>query len=174
MSLIYVTTFSATKQVGGFLFCFAFLSASNLVPRIRIRNSLLLSAIGMAIVFGSNEIAILHYKIFPPFGLITEAFLPLGSYLLLIGIFSSATSVAQDNDLRRDFYNSAKSQLHLLKTIGATQMEKQLTTKFKMLEKRAIQSGNTDQQHIREEDVKKMVRDVLDELSKRKNSDETR
>lgn len=170
ISLIYVTTFSATKQVGGFLFCFAFLSASNLVPRYRIRNSLLLSAIGMAIVFGSNEIAILHYKIFPPFGLMTEAFLPLGSYLLLIGIFTSATSVAQDNDLRKDFYNSAKSQLHLLKTIGVTQMERQLTMKFKNLEKRAIQSGNTEQQYMKEEDVKKMVRDVLNELSKKKNS----
>ena len=50
--------------------------------------------------------------------------MPLGSYLLFIGIFTSATGIARDTNLRKEFYKSAKSQLDLLKTIGMTQMEK--------------------------------------------------
>ena len=94
--IIYVLTFSATKQVGAVLFSLGFLSASTLVVNQKVRKALLISAIGIAILFGSIEISPLQYRIFPPYGLITEAFIPLGAYLLLVGIFTSATSVARD------------------------------------------------------------------------------
>ena len=37
----------------------------------------------------------------PPFVLVTVSFFGLASYLLLIGIYSSAVSVAEDSNLRR-------------------------------------------------------------------------
>jgi len=57
--------------------------------------------------------------------------MPLGAYLLLVGIFTSATSVARDAKLRKKFYKSAVSQFSLLKTIGVTQMEKELLKEYK-------------------------------------------
>jgi ABC-type multidrug transport system fused ATPase/permease subunit len=166
--IIYVLLFSATKQVGALLFSITFLTASTIVPKERVRNSMLLSAIGIVMLFGSIEIVTLQYRLFPPFGLITEAFMPLGSFLLFAGIFTSATSVAQDAQLRGDFYKSAESQLSLLKTIGVTQMEKELVKKFKHMEKRAIASGETDEPYQEEEDIKQIVREVLNELNKTK------
>jgi hypothetical protein len=97
----------------------------------RVSKSLLVSAIGMAILFGSIDITTLQYRLYPPYGLVTEAFMPIGSYLLFIGIFTSATGVATDTNLRKEFYKSAKSQLGLLKTIGITQMENELLKEYK-------------------------------------------
>jgi len=39
--------------------------------------------------------------------------MPLGAYLLLVGIFTSATRVARDAKLRKEFYKSATSQFNL-------------------------------------------------------------
>lgn len=92
----YTLFFSSTKQIGALLFSLAFLTVSSLVTNERVRKSALISAIGIAILFGSIEITTLQYRLYPPFGLVTEAFMTLGAYLLLVGLITSATSVARD------------------------------------------------------------------------------
>ena len=94
--MIYVLIFSATKRVGALLFSLSFWTASRLVVKDLVSKSLLISAIGMAMLFGSIDITALQYRLYPPFGLVTMAFMPLGSYMLLIGIFTSATGVSRD------------------------------------------------------------------------------
>jgi uncharacterized membrane protein (Fun14 family) len=58
----------------------------------------------------------------------SQAFIPLGAYLLFVGIFTSAKNISRDSELRKEFYKSAASQLALLKAIGVSQMEKELKT----------------------------------------------
>jgi hypothetical protein len=82
----------------------------------------------------------------------------------LIGTFSSAKQISQDAELRKDFYKSAKSQLNILRTIGVTQMEKELIKKFRSTEKRTRELETIEEPYIEEEDVKQIVRDVLNEL----------
>jgi hypothetical protein len=122
---MYIVSFSTTKQVGALLFSLSFWTAAALVYDNRVRQSLLISSIGMAILFGSLEITPLQYRVFPPYGLITEAFIPLGSYLLFVGIFTSAKHISRDAELRKEFHKRAASQLTLLKAIGVSQMEKE-------------------------------------------------
>jgi hypothetical protein len=133
-SIIYILSFSATKQAGALLFSLSFWTAAALVYDNRVRQSLLISSIGMAILFSSLEITPLQYRVFPPYGLITEAFIPLGSYLLFVGIFTSAKHISRDAELRKEFYKSAASQLTLLKAIGVSQMEKELEGQVKYVE----------------------------------------
>jgi hypothetical protein len=172
--VFYVLTFSATKQVGAFLFSLTFLTASVFVTKKEIRNSLLLTAIGIALLYGSIEITTLQYRLYPPFGLVTQAIMPLGSYLLLTGIFTSSTNVASDAELRAEISKSAKSQLNLLRTIGTSQMEKELVKKFRSVQKHTDEIDVTEESHS-EEDVKKMVREVLKELyPKAKDKTETK
>ena len=125
-SALYILIFSASKQVGALLFGLSFWTASSLVHDERIRKSLLVSSVGMVILFGSVQIKSLQYHVYPPFGLVTEAFTPLGTYLLFVGIFSSARHISRDAEVRKELYNSASSQLTLLQTIGVSQMEKEL------------------------------------------------
>jgi hypothetical protein len=98
-SIIYVLIFSATKQAGALFFGLAFWTASALVYDARVRKSLLMCSIGMVILFSSIAISPLQYRVYPPYGLITEAFIPLGAYLFLIGIFTSAKHISRDADL---------------------------------------------------------------------------
>jgi hypothetical protein len=163
-TVFYVLIFSATKQVGALLFSLAFISSSVLVVNSRVRRSILISAIGITFVFGSTEIATLQYILYPPYGMITQSFLPLGSYLLFIGIYNSAVTVSRDTALRKEFYKSAKSQLGLLKTIGVTEMEKELEKKFKTVEKHTTRIEGLEEYHVQEEELKEIMRDVLKEL----------
>jgi hypothetical protein len=139
------------------------------VAKDRVRKSLLISAIGMTILFGSIDIATLQYRLYPPFGLVTEAFMPIGSYLLFIGIFASATGVARDTNLRKEFYKSAKSQLGLLKTIGVTQMENELLKEYKPLLDRSKTMEQYQHQQLEQEEVKEIIHDVLQEIQSREN-----
>jgi hypothetical protein len=165
VSVIYTVLFSASKQVGAFLFGLSFLIASTVVPNDSVKKSLLISCIGMVILFSSVEITPLQYKVLPPYGSITEAFIPLGSFLLLVGIFTSAVNVSQDGELRRDFRKSAIAQLNLLRTIGIAQMEKELVKNFKSIEKRYSHLETT--QDYSEENVKQIVHEVLEEIKQK-------
>ena len=165
VSVIYTILFSASKQVGAFLFSISFLIASTVVPKDSVKKSLLISCIGMTILFSSVEITPLNYKVFPPYGLITEAFIPLGAFLLLVGMYTSAVNVSQDGELRRDFRKSAMAQLNLLRTIGIAQMEKELINNFKLAEKRNPDVEIT--QDYSEENVKQIVHEVLQELKQK-------
>jgi hypothetical protein len=118
----------------------------------------------MMILFSSIEIAPLRSHIYPPYGFITEAFLPLGAYLLLVGIFTSAQHISQDAKLRKEFYKSAESQLSLLKNIGVSQMEKQFEEKIKFLQQSSSLSKRIEEPELEEEIVKKILHDVLNEL----------
>ena len=167
VSVIYTILFSASKQVGAFLFGLSFLIASTVVPKDSVRKSLLISCIGMTLLFSSVEITPLHYKVLPPYGLVTEAFIPLGAFLLLFGIFTSAVNVSQDGELRRNFRKSAIAQLNLLRSIGITQMENELVRNFKNAEKRAS-SKEISEEYYPDEDLKQIAHEVLDELKRRK------
>jgi len=167
ISVLYTILFSASKQVGAFLFSLSFLAASTLVTKERVRKSLLISAIGMTILFSAVEITPLNFKVFPPYGLITEAFIPLGTFLLLVGIFTSALGVARDAELRKEFYKTAASQLSLLKTIGVTQMEYELLKGYKPILDRSKILEKYEDQPVEQSEAKQMIHDVLEELQSR-------
>jgi hypothetical protein len=164
ISLLYILIFSATKQVGALVFSLVFWTASSLVYNDQIRKSLLLSSIGIAILYSSLAIEPLQYHVYPPYGLITEAFIPLGTYLLFVGIFISAKNISRDTEVRKEFYKSASSQLTLLKTIGVSQMENELEGQVKSVEKRFKPSERTDEPDLKDEEIKEILHDVLNEL----------
>jgi hypothetical protein len=163
-SIIYILSFSATKQAGALLFSLSFWTAAALVYDNRVRQSLLISSIGMAILFSSLEITPLQYRVFPPYGLVTEAFLPIGAYLLFVGIFTSAKHISRDAELRKEFYKSAASQLSLLKAIGISQMEKELEAQVESMEKRFKPFETTDEPDLKSEEIKEILHEVLTEL----------
>jgi hypothetical protein len=164
-TIIYILIFSATKQVGAVFFGLTFWSASSLVYNERLSKSLLISSIGMAILFSSIELAPLQYRVYPPFGLVTEAYIPIGAFLLFVSIFTSAIQISRDAELRREFYKSAAGQLELLKNIGVSQMERELEEKVKAMQKRsAVWQTPYESEELEAESAKKILRDVLNEL----------
>lgn len=168
ISIVYILIFSATRQVGALLFSLAFWTTSTLVYEDRMRKSLLICSIGIAILFGSIDRSPLQFHTYPPYGLVTEAFIPLGTYLLFVGIFTSATQISRDSELRKEFYRNASSQLSLLKSIGVSQMEKELEKKYKIMGMKVSKLPGINQvnpsEAYSEENVKEILHEVLNEL----------
>ena len=159
------TIFSATKQIGALFFSLVFLVASSLVAKYQMRKYLLITGIGVAILFGSIEIDSLLYATYPPFGLVTVSFMPMGSFLVLTGITLSAILLARDKELRGEFYRSATSQLSLLKTIGVTEMENQLIKSYKSMEKQTRPS-DTKGSRFEKDNVREILHGLVDDLDK--------
>jgi hypothetical protein len=61
-----------------------------------------------------------------PFGLITTLFVGLSSYLILIGVYSSAISVSEDIKIRQTIRKFALKESKLLDSIGISHMEDEL------------------------------------------------
>ena len=164
--VLNVTIFSATKQIGALLFSLVFLVTATLVTKLEMQKYLLICAIGMAVLYGSIEIDTLLFATYPPFGVVTVSFMPIGSYLLFTGILLSARLVARDKELRMEFYRSATSQMSLLKTIGVSEMEKQLMKDYKSIDKR---TRSVEKDSIYEKDnVKEALHGLVDEIDTEK------
>ena len=171
-SVIYILLFSATKQVGGILFSIVFLTAATKIKQPNLQNSLKIAAIGIAVVFSSIEINSLLYAAYPPYGVLTIMLMPLGSYCLFIGLFASARLASQDKKLRREFYQSAEKQLAFLQTLGKVQMEEELGKSLKSILKRSSVLDESKDDYRREENVRELVQEVLDELRSKRGTRE--
>jgi hypothetical protein len=64
--------------------------------KTEVKEYMTISAFGMMLLFTSNQPLGLTFLSYPPFGLATISFFGLASYLILIGVYSSAISVAND------------------------------------------------------------------------------
>jgi hypothetical protein len=174
-TIIYILIFSATKQVGAFFFGLTFWSASSLVYDELLRKSLLVSFIGMTIIFASVELAPLQFRIYPPYGLVTEAYIPVGAYLLFVGIFTSAVRISRNAELRKVFYRNVSAQLDLFKNIGVSQMEKELEERVNSLQKVSEPSlVPFEPEELDSENAKRILREVIEELHSGKEQHEKR
>ena len=130
---------------------------------------MIISAIGIILLFSSKSSAeILGSAPYPPFGLASVLFVGLSSYLLFIGIYSSAISVSQDSKLRQSIRTIAIKESKLLDTIGSAHMEQEIHRRVasvtkeseKMAEETGIESS------LSEEEIKTYLEQVMKELRK--------
>jgi hypothetical protein len=170
--VVYTLFFDATIPVGGVLFGVAFWSvARNINHNNVVKQYMMISAYGMMLLFSSNQTSYLILVPYPPFGLTTISFLGIASFLVFIGIYSSAISVAQDSELRKSIRRYAIEESRLLDSIGMAQMERQIEKNVlyftkrnqdKMTEETGIQSS------LSEIDMKQYLEQVLQEMENQK------
>ncbi len=167
--VIYTLFFSATIPVGAILFGIAFWSVARNMSSNTVKQYMMISAYGMMLLFSSNQAAGLVLVPYPPFGLVTVSFFGLSSYLLLIGVYSSSISVAEDSNLRRSIRSFAMKESKLLDSIGTAQMEQEIQRKVITFTKR-IQDRMTEESDIQssltEEDMKEYLEQVIREVKK--------
>jgi len=167
--VVYTLFFSATVPAGGILFGIAFWSVARNMGRNKVKQYMMISAYGMMLLFSSNQAAGLVLAHYPPFGLVTVAFFGLASYLIFLGIYSSAISVAEDSTLRQSIRRFAIKESKLLDSIGTAEMEREIQRKVvvftkrnqeQMLEETGIASSLTKQ------DVKEHLELVINNVVK--------
>ena len=167
--IIYTIIFSASKPVGGLLFAAAFWSMARRIRTRQLMDYMIISAYGLALIFGSEQAITLASRSYPPFGLATISFLGLSSYLMLVGIYSSAISVSEDSKLRQTIRNFTIKESRLLDSIGTAQMERDIEKRVIAIAKRnqdvmAEESGIISS--LSEEDMKQYLEQVIAEVQK--------
>jgi hypothetical protein len=171
-STIYTLFFTLSKPVGGILFSITFWTlARKLSVNNPVRNYMIVSAYGLVLLFVSNQAFVLVSAPYPPFGLVTTSLLGLSSYLVFVGIYSSAISVSQDLELRQSIRNFTLRESKLLDSIGSAQFMKQVeenvirltkATSNEMMQQSGIQPSLT------ENEMRQYVVSVIQEIKSHK------
>jgi hypothetical protein len=165
--ILFTIIFTLSKPIGGIIFGIAFwLIGRNIHKGNVLRSYLAISAYGFMLLFASNQAIVLIFTYYPPFGLVTISFVGLASYLVLLGIYSSAISISQDAKLRREIRRLAIQESKLLDSIGLAQMEEQI--KKRVLQVAKINKSNMEEagvpSAVDEEDMNQYMQDVFKEI----------
>lgn len=172
--IVYTLLFSISKPLGGVLFGVAFWIVARNLKDSKVKGYLIISAYGMTLLFASNQPSALLLVPYPPFGLVTVCFMGLASYLLYLGIYSSALSVSEDSRLRRTIRKAAlEESQQFLDAIGSAEMEQEIQKKVLRFSKKtkALMEYETGiSTSIDDEDIKRYLDEVLIELKGKKNN----
>jgi hypothetical protein len=168
---IYILMEHVSRPIGGVLFGFAFIHASQKVQNQKVRDYLVVTGIGLLLLFVSYDAQGLITTPFPPLGLLSGSYFGLSCYLILIGIYTSALSVSQDSILRASIRKSVETEMRFLKSIGDSEMNNKIFEKVlrtsrhaskNMPEETGISSSLTDQE------IREYVKKVLELALKKK------
>lgn len=102
---------------------------------------------------------------YPPFGLTTVTVLDVAAYLMLLGIYNSASLVSANNGLRKFIHKQA---LKLFNPIGQAELQKEIQrTVKKISDSKEIVSITTDRLlDLDEKELKKYLDHVIKEVKK--------
>ena len=171
---ILYTLLDSNLQFGGIFFAIVFLVIAKKIPKgHKIVNSLIISLIGIMILFGSKDISTLILPSFPPLGIVAISFMGLASYLLLVGIYSSATIAARDITLRKYLNKKVENDTTLLNNIAYAENESEIQKNVKSL---MNYSSQWQQENLRLEvdhqEIKEIVDDVISEVKENTRKDD--
>ncbi|HEY7080237.1 MAG TPA: hypothetical protein VH500_11080 [Nitrososphaeraceae archaeon] len=157
--------------VCGILFGLGFRSVSKSVSRgSDVRDYMIITAYGFILFFNAGDATVLQAG-YPPFGLANVSFVGLSSFLIFVGLYNSAISVAQDAKLRASIKESVRKsmvkQSNLLESIGTAQMEEQIEKSVMSLtkekEKLISQQGQIEPS-LTDTEIRQYLREVIEEV----------
>ena len=161
--------------VSGILFGLPFWTiARSLNHNSALRDYMFIAGFGFALF----EVAITGNVIqapYPPLGLASVSFVGVSSYLILMGIYSSAISMSGDVKLRQAIRKSAVDESKLLVGVGSAKMEQKIEKKVIELAKGQAASMIDQtgvQLSLTEHDMKQYLSSVLKEIKVIQNVDE--
>ena len=162
---------SMSSIVAGIIFGAAFLSIARTLRRgTAIRDYLILAAYGMLIFYIAGS-ATVSQAAYPPFGLVSTAFTGLSTYLIYVGLYSSAVTLSQDLTLRKTIRKSVMEQSKLLDSIGTAQMERELQTSVLTIAKKTsdeMKENSGIEASLSEDVVRDYMSLVIEELKRSK------
>jgi signal transduction histidine kinase len=167
--------YTLPAAISGILFGLPFwVIARTLSYSSALKDYMIIAGCGFAL-FELAIIASVMLASYPPLGLASVSFVGLSSYLILMGIYSSAVSMSEDAELRQAIRKSAVDESKLLVGIGSAQMEQKIEKK--VIEMAKDHSASMTEQtgvqlSLTEHDMKQYLSTVLKEIKVLQNVDE--
>jgi MFS family permease len=147
--------------------------AKSISETNKVRDYMMITAYGF-ILFFTAAAATISGAGYPPFGIANVLLVGPFSYLILIGLYGSAISIAQDTKLRQSIKASTKEELKLLDSIGISQVQREIERKVTAATKEnaAIltqQSGI--EPSLTDEEIHEILSQVTSEIRRKKEWD---
>ena len=168
ISIVLGAFLSLSKPIGGLLFGVVFWNISRIIGYERnIKIYMIISGWGILLIFSSNQAITQIISPYPPFGLVTITILVSASYLMLMGIYNSATLVSANNELRRSIHKRALES-KLLGAIGHAEMEKEIQKTVKQVnrDKQELEKELEEPVELDEKELEKYIEFVVKEVRK--------
>jgi hypothetical protein len=108
---------------------------------------------------------------YPPFGLVSTACIGLSTYLIYVGLYSSAVIVSQDLALRQSIRKSVTSESKLLDSIGTAQLEREMQRRVLAIAKKAsddMAEKTSVEASMTEDEIKDYIERVMKELESKR------
>ncbi len=166
----FITSFSfITKIIGGILFGLSFaLMARSLPAGSILRKFIIVSSLGFALFFTANQAIVLVFLPFPPYGLIAASFTGIAAYLIMVGIYTSAISMAQDAKLRQEVRKYTSNRLSLLENIAMAETETSITNRVLDLSNRyakELKEASGVEPNLSHEEIESYIYEALKEVN---------
>jgi hypothetical protein len=166
-----ILIFSVGAVLSGILFGTAFLSiARTLKQGSALRNYMTIIAYGMVLFYVTLQ-AQVSQAAYPPFGLVSTACIGLSTYLIYVGLYSSAVIVSQDLALRQSIRKSVTSESKLLDSIGTAQLEREMQRRVLAIAKKAsddMAEKTSVEASMTEDEIKDYIERVMKELESKR------
>jgi hypothetical protein len=166
-SFYFYLYFSLNTTAGGLMFGITFITIVRKIDNQRIKGYMTLAAYGFILLYISSQITLAAAS-YPPFGIVTLSYLGLSSYLLLIGLYSTAVSLSQHAQLRKTIRNSIDEQhSRLIDGISMPELQREIDKRITPIIQRHAEQMNMQTSldlTISEEEVKQYMNEILRDL----------
>ena len=130
---------------------------------------MVITIIGMMILFASRDFHSILLNSLPPNGVITISFMAIGAFMLFTGITSFLKLAARDKEFYADLLTRIESDI-ALKNIIVTDKEIKLSNKIKPLIEYSFKWQKEHKYRLmKNEEVIQIIQDFISEVRERKN-----
>jgi hypothetical protein len=166
----YFLLISLNSTAGGILFGIAFWTiGKTLRQESSVRQYMIIASYGFTLFFIATQ-SYLVAASYPPYGLVTSSFLPMSSYMIFLGLCSTAISISQDNQLRKSIKKLATENSNLLSSIGTAQMEQEIRKTVNSMkgivqeQEKKLQEQSGIEANLEEDEMKNYLEEVMQEV----------
>lgn len=162
-AIVSIVIRSITPLISGVIFGLSFYYTSISLPEnSKLRTYLNITGHGFIILLISNQYGIILHYPYPAYGVIAISSTYLGGYLLLVGIYSTAVSSAQNirihNEISRIVQENSKFSYEMGTAVFIDNIEKQVSRMEKRIQE---ESGIESVQDIKE--IRNYIRQIIEE-----------
>lgn len=156
-----------STTVCGILFGAGFWSIAKFVSHTsNVRDYMIITGCGFALFFTAADAGLLQAG-YPPFGLADVSFVGLSSFIILVGLYQSAISVAHDVQLRKSIKTSVMNESKLLDSIGTAQMTQETENRLMKMTRQVadvLTEESGVQPSLTDVEIKEYLHEVIAEV----------
>jgi hypothetical protein len=121
---------TVVKPISGLMLGLSFWVIARTMDRTNpLKIYLIISGLGLLLLFATNQALLLSIAPYPPFGFASITLTGLSAYLAVVGIYTSTVSISNDAKIRKSIKSLAKSESRLLDSIASAEMQKEIQNK---------------------------------------------